>query len=49
MRGATSAEVTNLYPKGISILAPHEGCDLLFSLLPILLPFQSSHPMRGAT
>ena len=34
----------------ISIHAPHEGCDCDVSTLNIILfPFQSTHPMRGAT
>ena len=34
----------------ISIHAPHAGCDtVLMEIRPLYMPFQSTHPMRGAT
>ena len=36
--------------KAISIHAPHAGCDLgIWKVLSLLVLFQSTHPMRGAT
>ncbi len=51
MRGATQNILTAYAIVGISIHAPHAGCDMLYAIthMYILTKFQSTHPMRGAT
>ena len=72
MRGATREAIENFYQRGISIHAPHAGCDSITDVIAFHapnfnprtpcgvrlkralhpadpLPFQSTHPMRGAT
>ena len=50
MRGATSPADAHRRGAGISIHAPHAGCDGVDSAqLDLLCGFQSTHPMRGAT
>ena len=50
MRGATNVGSAFEHQRGISIHAPHAGCDSqAAACIKTSQPFQSTHPMRGAT
>ena len=50
MRGATRKRIRTFATVGISIHAPHAGCDkFCYNCQSLLALFQSTHPMRGAT